>query len=123
MHELMAIADLVVTKAGPGTISEAIACRLPILLYGYVPGQEEGNVGYVCDHGIGRWAETPDRVVSLLEECFFQPGSRLLEQMRCSMDRLQNPAAALRVARSILEALQGQGEDTTGPGAQVLEAH
>jgi 1,2-diacylglycerol 3-beta-galactosyltransferase len=112
MPELMGIADLVVTKAGPGTISEAIASRLPIVLYGYIPGQEEGNVGFVCDHGIGRWAETPERVVSLLEACFFQPESRLLEQMRSSMDRLQNPSAALNVARAILEVLKA--EDATG---------
>jgi 1,2-diacylglycerol 3-beta-galactosyltransferase len=105
MHELMGIADLVVTKAGPGTISEAIASRLPILLYGYVPGQEEGNMGYVCDQGIGRLAETPERVISLLEECFFQPGSDVLEQMRSNMERLQNPLAALSIARAILGAL------------------
>jgi 1,2-diacylglycerol 3-beta-galactosyltransferase len=105
MHELMGVADLVVTKAGPGTISEAIASRLPILLYGYVPGQEEGNVGYVCDQGIGRLADTPDRVISLLEECFFQPGSQLLQQMRSNMERLQNPSAALSIARAILGAL------------------
>jgi 1,2-diacylglycerol 3-beta-galactosyltransferase len=105
MHELMRIADLVVTKAGPGTISEAIASRLPILLYGYVPGQEEGNLGYVCDHGIGRLAETPQQIISLLKECFFQPGSDVLEQMRSNMERLQNPSAALRIARAILCAL------------------
>jgi 1,2-diacylglycerol 3-beta-galactosyltransferase len=113
MHELMGIADLVITKAGPGTISEAIASRLPILLYGYLPGQEEGNVGYVCDQGIGRLAKSPDRVISLLEECFFQPGSDLLEQMRSNMERLQNPSAALSIARAILGALPSDysGED------------
>jgi 1,2-diacylglycerol 3-beta-galactosyltransferase len=113
MHELMGIADLVVTKAGPGTISEAIASRLPILLYGCVSGQEEGNVGYVCDQGIGRMADTPDRVISMLEECFFQPGSDVLEQMRSNMERLQNPSAALRIARTILCALppDDEGED------------
>jgi 1,2-diacylglycerol 3-beta-galactosyltransferase len=111
MPELMGIADLVVTKAGPGTISEAIASRLPIVLYGYVPGQEEGNVGYVCDQGIGRLAESPQQVISLLEECFFQTGSHLLQQMRSNMDRLQNPWAALRIARSILGALHRHDVD------------
>jgi 1,2-diacylglycerol 3-beta-galactosyltransferase len=112
MHELMGIADLVVTKAGPGTISEAIASRLPILLYGYVPGQEEGNVGYVCDQGIGRMADTPQQIISLLEECFFQPGSHLLHQMRSNMERLPNPSAALSIARAILGALPpGDGDE------------
>jgi 1,2-diacylglycerol 3-beta-galactosyltransferase len=116
MHELMGIADLVVTKAGPGTISEAIASRLPILLYGYLPGQEEGNVGYVCDQGIGRLADTPDRVISLLEECFFRPETRLLEQMRSNIDRLQNPLAALAIARAIVGALPSDADDDGFPG-------
>jgi 1,2-diacylglycerol 3-beta-galactosyltransferase len=47
--DLMQAADLVVTKAGPNTICEAIACKLPLFLSGYVPGQEEGNVAYVCE--------------------------------------------------------------------------
>jgi 1,2-diacylglycerol 3-beta-galactosyltransferase len=110
MHELMGVADLVVTKAGPGTISEAIASRLPILVYGYVPGQEEGNMGYVCDQGIGQLAETPLEVISLLEECFFRPRSYLLQQMRSNMERLQNPSATLSIAGAILGALPGDGD-------------
>src|SRR5205807_10384218 len=47
MQEMMCASDVIVTKAGPGTICEAMACNLPIILSGYVPGQEEGNVTYV----------------------------------------------------------------------------
>lgn len=48
--------DLLVTKAGPGTIAEANAAQLPIVVYDYVPGQERGNVDFVRHNGLGEVA-------------------------------------------------------------------
>jgi hypothetical protein len=44
IHELMGAADAIVTKAGPGTIMEALICGLPMVLNAFVPCQEEGNI-------------------------------------------------------------------------------
>jgi 1,2-diacylglycerol 3-beta-galactosyltransferase len=49
---LMAACDLVVSKAGPCTIAEAVACQRPLLLTDHLP-QEEGNVLWVCENGLG----------------------------------------------------------------------
>jgi 1,2-diacylglycerol 3-beta-galactosyltransferase len=56
MPELMAAADILVTKAGPATICEACIAGLPIVLSGAVPGQEDGNVSYVVDNRAGVFA-------------------------------------------------------------------
>ena len=104
MPQLMAAADVVVTKAGPSTICEAIACKLPLLLLGCVPGQEEGNVDYVRDHGIGLLAETPAVLLQTLTECL-QPQSNLVERMRGNMAELQDPLAARSIAAYILTIL------------------
>jgi 1,2-diacylglycerol 3-beta-galactosyltransferase len=45
--------DLLVTKAGPGTLAEANAAQLPIIVYDYVPGQERGNVDFLRNNGLG----------------------------------------------------------------------
>jgi 1,2-diacylglycerol 3-beta-galactosyltransferase len=45
--------DLLVTKAGPGTLAEANAAQLPVVVYDYVPGQERGNVDFVRRNGLG----------------------------------------------------------------------
>jgi 1,2-diacylglycerol 3-beta-galactosyltransferase len=45
--------DLLVTKAGPGTLAEANAAQLPAVVYDYVPGQERGNVDFVRHNGLG----------------------------------------------------------------------
>ena len=47
MPSYMNSADLMVTKAGPGSIAEASVCGLPIIMYSFLPGQEEGNISLV----------------------------------------------------------------------------
>jgi len=43
MHELMGASDLIITKAGGLSISEALASRLPMIIVRPVPGQETRN--------------------------------------------------------------------------------
>eukprot|EP00543_Licmophora_paradoxa_P004648 CAMPEP_0202450758 /NCGR_PEP_ID=MMETSP1360-20130828/9320_1 /ASSEMBLY_ACC=CAM_ASM_000848 /TAXON_ID=515479 /ORGANISM="Licmophora paradoxa, Strain CCMP2313" /LENGTH=614 /DNA_ID=CAMNT_0049069141 /DNA_START=26 /DNA_END=1870 /DNA_ORIENTATION=+ len=60
MAQYMVAADILVSKAGPGTISEAAALSLPIMLTSYLPGQEEGNVEYVVDGEFGTFISDKD---------------------------------------------------------------
>jgi 1,2-diacylglycerol 3-beta-galactosyltransferase len=61
--ELMRAADLLVTKAGPGTIAEASLAEVPVVVYDFIPGQEYGNLKYVENNGIGVVALTTNDVV------------------------------------------------------------
>ena len=74
MPEFMRAADILVTKAGPGTISEAFIAGLPMILYSRMPGQEDGNVTYVVEKGAGVWAPEADLVVDTLRSWLEQPG-------------------------------------------------
>ena len=74
MPEFMHASDVIVTKAGPGTICEALACELPIILSGYVPGQEEGNVEFVVSNHVGTLAQSPIELVDTLRG-LLKPGS------------------------------------------------
>ena len=63
---LMRASDLLVTKAGPGTLAEASVSGVPVVVYDFVPGQERGNLEYVRSNGIGVVAlSTPDVVRSV----------------------------------------------------------
>ena len=55
LHEIMAAADVLVTKGGPGSVIEGCLSGLPILIYDYLPGQEIGNVELVERTGAGRY--------------------------------------------------------------------
>jgi len=92
MPDFMRAADILVTKAGPGTICEAFIAGLPIILYSRVAGQEEGNVDYVVDQGAGVWAPRPELVVEALRAWLVNPEAR--------------PNAARDIARLLLDQIQ-----------------
>lgn len=118
MHRWMAAADIVVTKAGPSTIAEALALGKPLLLYGAVPGQEEGNVTYVVASGVGAYAEDPDTLVSVLRE-WLRPGNPVLEEMVQRACQVGRADAALRAAQEVGRLLEGRmGQAPAAPRAQ-----
>jgi 1,2-diacylglycerol 3-beta-galactosyltransferase len=96
MPDLMSAADILVTKAGPGTITEALNAGLPIILYSRLPGQEDGNVAFVTSEGAGVWAPEPRQVVAAVRQWICQPESRL-EAIQASR-RLARPNAARDIA-------------------------
>jgi UDP-N-acetylglucosamine:LPS N-acetylglucosamine transferase len=62
MEELMAASDIVVTKAGPGTLMEALVMRRPVILTEAVGVQEYGNIDFVRDHELGLFCPTTSEV-------------------------------------------------------------
>jgi 1,2-diacylglycerol 3-beta-galactosyltransferase len=104
MPELMHAADVIVTKAGPGTICEALACQIPIILSGYVPGQEEGNVDYVVNNNVGVLALNPIELVDALRR-LIKPGSQELRRQLENAKRLSRPYASFDIANRILSFL------------------
>lgn len=59
MCEYMGAADVIITKAGPGTVMEAASQGLPVMLSGYLPPQEAGNVECVVRGGFGAYSRKP----------------------------------------------------------------
>ena len=62
MSDYMEVADVIVTKAGPGTIAEATIRGLPTMLSSYLPGQEAGNVPFVVESGFGEYSKDPRQI-------------------------------------------------------------
>lgn len=67
MDQWMNASDMIITKAGPGTIAEAFICGLPVLLNAFIPCQEEGNVDYVLQNKAGAFSKDPDRIAAIVE--------------------------------------------------------
>lgn len=96
MPDFMRAADILVTKAGPGTISEALIAGLPMVLYSRLPGQEEGNVSYVVSEGAGLWAPRPEQIVAALQTWIERPEIRSKAASACR--KLARPQAARQIA-------------------------
>jgi 1,2-diacylglycerol 3-beta-galactosyltransferase len=106
MPEWMRASDVVVSKAGPGTIAEALCCGLPLLLVWYLPGQERGNVEWVVDIGAGRYVPRDDQLVDALAELAV-PGSPALATMRTAVQAAARPDATRRIAELIASMAGG----------------
>jgi 1,2-diacylglycerol 3-beta-galactosyltransferase len=107
MADWMRACDVVVSKAGPGTIAEALCCGLPLLLVWYLPGQERGNVEWVVDIGAGRYVPRDEQLVDAVTE-LAQPGSEALATMRAAVKAAARPDATRRIA-GLIASMSGRG--------------
>ena len=105
MQEWMAASDCVITKAGPGTIAEALICGLPILVSGFIPGQEAGNVSYVVENGVGAYCDSPDGIAAIVSD--WASGNQLA-QMSARAHQLAHPRAAYDIVDELVDLIDGE---------------
>jgi 1,2-diacylglycerol 3-beta-galactosyltransferase len=101
LPELMAAADILVTKGGPGSIMEGCVASLPLLIYDYLPGQELGNIRLVEDAGAGHYVPGISGLITALQRWIEDPAAR--EQAACCSRALAVPDSAERLARELLD--------------------
>ncbi len=100
MPELMRACDMVVTKAGPGAIAEALATGLPLIITGFLPGQETPNVDYVVDSGVGAFAPKDSDLFD--EVRVLAEGGPTWKEMSRRAQELAHPYASSDIARECL---------------------
>ena len=94
--------DLLVTKAGPGSLAEANAAQLPVVVYDYVPGQERGNVDFVRNNGLGAVAlHGAAEVVQAVRNMIRTP--ERLEQIRRNQELVAPKSSSRRIAALITQ--------------------
>ena len=99
----MAAADVLVTKPGGMTISEALAAGLPLVLVNPYPLQEEANANALLENGAAVRVD-PLSTFALKLRRLLDDKERL-EGMRAAALRLAKPEAAMTVATSVLDEL------------------
>lgn len=104
MPDWMRASDLVITKAGPGTIMETLAAGKPMILSGYLRGQEEGNVHFVEEMDIGVLRTNAQAIVRQLRAWLDGSRSQLLE-MQENAKRSARPNAAIEIVQEIARLL------------------
>lgn len=63
----MAASDVIMGKAGPNVLFEALALERPFIATTYFPGQEKGNLQFMQRHDIGRVALNLEEQLELLQ--------------------------------------------------------
>jgi processive 1,2-diacylglycerol beta-glucosyltransferase len=105
IDELMAVADLVLTKPGGLTTSETLARGAAMVIVNPIPGQESRNSDFLLENGaaikVNNIATLGYKVTKLLED------SARLKQLKANAARLGRPRAAFDVVARSLQLLSG----------------
>ena len=94
--------DIVLTKAGPNIMFEAIAAATPIILTGHLPGQEDKNYTYVLKRGYGYKAEKPKELFNILKTLLIDEPN-LLEKISENERNCPDLNGAKNIAEIILK--------------------
>ena len=101
MHELLEIADLMVTKPGGISLTEAAIKGVPVILYNPVYGQELENAKYFSDKKaaviVSSESELIYHVLIILNE------DGLLEEMKDNIKQLSRPYSAKTIVEDVLK--------------------
>lgn len=100
INELMEISEMIVTKPGGMTTTEALIKGLPMIIIKPIPGQEAKNTHFLLAHNVAVNAESTTEVADYVAEFFRNPGR--LQSMRAAAAALGRPNAAHDAAREIL---------------------
>jgi len=105
IHELMTISDLIVTKAGGMTVSEALSKRLPMIIFRPLPGQEEENTRFLAESGAALAVhKDADHLVNAVLSLVENP-PRLVE-MSAAAGKVRQADSAVRAALRIGELIK-----------------
>ncbi|KAK4760140.1 hypothetical protein SAY87_023271 [Trapa incisa] len=105
MEECMGACDCIITKAGPGTIAEAMIRGLPIILNDYIAGQEVGNVPYVVENGCGKFSKSPQEIANIVAQ-WFGPRADELKTMSLNALKLARPEAVFKIVQDLHELVR-----------------
>ena len=103
IQELMAISDLMITKPGGVTTSEALAMGLPLLIYHPLPGQEEDNAEFLWKSGLAFLAKTENDLILKIESILND--SRDLKSMQQLTEPYQTRTSSFDALNVIVQAL------------------
>lgn len=92
VNEYMAAADLMLSKAGGLTVTEALIVGLPMVIVRPTPGQEDGNTKFLTEAGAAIYTKEIKDVTMIIDDLLVSP--KKLKQMAKNAKKLALPNAA-----------------------------
>ena len=104
----MDAADLLITKPGGLTSSEALAKHLPMIITNPIPGQEERNSDYLQKRGVAERADEPEEIANIVRDLLEHPAK--LKKMQEATRQNATPYSAIEVSRHIVRPVDAAKE-------------
>lgn len=104
MPELLTIGDLLVTKPGGLTSTEAILKGIPMIIPYYIPGQEAENVDFLLNNGLALKTSKNYTLSALIEILINNPDRR--QEIVDRMMRRRKIGAACETAKLVVKLIE-----------------
>lgn len=101
VYSLMDEADLLISKPGGVSVTEALLRRVPMIIPYLIGGQEKENLDYLVKEGVALWVDNTKNIPSIIEELLAKP--EILKNMRRNMKRLSENFSIEKVINKIEE--------------------
>mgnify|MGYP000881583206 CR=1 FL=1 len=98
--------NLLLSKAGGITVFEALAVKLPILIYKPLPGHEQCNVDFLLNNKAALIAQNQDQAVELIRKAIENP--HILQDITRAMEPLSKPFSARDTVNILLNIIDGK---------------
>ncbi len=103
IDEIMEASDMIITKPGGLTSSEALVKGLPIIIVDPIPGQEERNSQFLIKNKVALRVDDENTLSEVISELLNFPSK--LRQMRINALNLAKPDAAFTSAKVIMKLI------------------
>ena len=103
VNKLMDFSDIIITKGGGITVSEALSKSMAIIVINPIPGQEERNVNYLLDKKAIVRADNIYDVVNITKRLIGNPGDLAL--LKKAAHNISIRDSSLKIAYSIINYL------------------
>ena len=98
-EELMAAAQVIITKPGGATITEVLIMELPVIFISVIPGQETANVEALAGYGIGVIPKNIQEIKNIVLD--FKNNPQKIQELKQIIKGIQKPFACQELARVI----------------------
>ncbi|MBP3401292.1 MAG: hypothetical protein J6K70_05955 [Selenomonadales bacterium] len=102
--DAMRRASVLITKAGGVSVAEAMAIGIPLILFGSLAGQEEGNTEFLKQSGAALTADNEEELYQSLSDIL--RGKDAVSRMLAVQAELGRPYAARTIAESICQMIK-----------------
>ncbi len=103
--ELMAVSDVMITKAGGISVTEAMDSGLPMILYGSIPGQETWNERYLSSNGAAVIAKSIKDIPRMADRILADP--IIYSSFKYGLSKVSKPHAARDITDEVLKVIGG----------------
>ncbi|MEE1201059.1 MAG: glycosyltransferase [Christensenellales bacterium] len=105
IQDVMCESDILIMRASPNAVMEAVVLNKPVILFGQLAGQELRNPEMLEKHGLAVYCPDPQRLPEIIEKLIADEGAGIRQMIECQKKYAYEDAAE-RTAKLINEFIQ-----------------